>query len=113
MRFAVITDTHFYAEGHGRDEVWWNRTLSSRSLEIGRCLVDTLKALSPDFVIHCGDLIGTDHLRDWEAAMAVMSRLDCPWYGAIGNHETWTPGVRAAFAAQFGLFTGKTASASA
>ena len=35
MRFAIITDTHFFAEGRGRDGVWWNRTLSSRSLEVG------------------------------------------------------------------------------
>ncbi len=32
-----------------------------------------------------------------------MERVGCPWYGAIGNHETWNPGVRAAFAAHFGL----------
>lgn len=103
MRFAVISDTHFYAGGNGRDGAWWNRTLASRSLEIGRCLAETLKPFSPDFVIHCGDLIGTDRLDDWEAGMDIMERLGCTWYGAIGNHETWNPGVRAAFAARFGL----------
>jgi len=97
-RFAVVADTHFYAEGRGCDGVWWNRTLSSRSLEIGRCLVETLTAFAPDFVIHCGDLPGSCDLRDWEAGMAIMDQLGCPSYGAIGNHETWNPGVRAAFA---------------
>ncbi len=103
VRFAVITDTHFYAPGNGRDGAWWNRTLSSRSLDIGRCLVESVRTLSPDFVIHCGDLPGTYDLRDWEAALSVMEGLGCPWYGAIGNHETWNPGIRAAFASRFGL----------
>lgn len=103
MRFAIITDTHFHAEGRGRDGAWWNRTLSSRSLDIGRCLADTLKELAPAFVIHCGDLPGSYDLRDWDAGMTIMDQIGCPWYGAIGNHETWNPGVRAAFAARFGL----------
>ena len=102
-RFVVIADTHFYAGGNERDGGWWNRTLSSRSREVGHCMVETLHAFAPDFVIHCGDLIGQDDLRNWEAALAIMGRLDCPWYGTIGNHETWNPGVRAAFASYFGL----------
>ena len=38
MRFAVVADTHFFADGSGCDGVWWNRTLSSRSLEVGHCM---------------------------------------------------------------------------
>ncbi len=57
-------DTHCYAAGNNRDGVWWNRTLSSRSLEIGGCLVEVLQAVAPDFVIHCGDLPGSAQRRD-------------------------------------------------
>ena len=103
MRFAVISDTHFFAPGRGHDSVWWNRALHTRTGEIGECLVKTIAALTPDFVIHCGDITGRCDMENWHSGMVVMDRLPCPWYGVIGNHDTWYPGVREAFSAHFGL----------
>ena len=54
-RFVILTDTHFAPPGRGVDGQWWNRTLVSRSAEISEALITTVKKLSPDFIIHCGD----------------------------------------------------------
>ena len=32
-----------------------------------------------------------------------MDSLPCPWYAALGNHDTWYPGVRDAFSFRFEL----------
>lgn len=103
MRFAVIADTHFFAKGGRKDEVWWNRTLRSQTARIGSCMVDTIARMEPEFVIHCGDITGYCDLANYHAALEIMDRLPCPWYAVVGNHDTWFPGVRDAFADRNGL----------
>lgn len=107
-RFAVISDTHFYAPGAiSGNATCWNQVLRPRSMEIGACLVDTINELGAEFVIHCGDLTGFCDLENWEAGCQVLDQLDCPWYAVLGNHDTWFPGVRDAFSARFGLPPGQ------
>jgi 3',5'-cyclic AMP phosphodiesterase CpdA len=102
-RFVVISDTHFYAPRTiAEDDVYWNGVLQTRSPEIGACLVETIDELNPDFVIHCGDITGLCELENWAFACRLLDGLRCPWYAALGNHDTWYPGVREAFAERFG-----------
>lgn len=103
MRFAVISDTHYYASNRTPDKAWWNRTLRSRTLEIGPCMVDTIARLNVDFVIHCGDISGYCDLENFETARKTLDRLNCPWYGVLGNHDSWFAGVRDAFSDHFDL----------
>jgi len=107
MRFAVIADTHFFAPGRGKDGIWWNRTLQSKTHEIGRVMVDAIAQMQPDFVIHCGEISGCCELTSFNVGLQIMDRLPCPWYAAIGNHETWFPGVRNAFSDRYGLPRGQ------
>jgi len=107
MRFSVIADTHFWAHGRGKDGLWWNRTLESRTLEIGEALVAAISEFEPDFVVHCGDLSGHCDMENFEAGSKIMGRLPCPWYAVIGNHDTWFPGVRDAFSDLYGLPRGQ------
>ncbi len=103
-RFVVVTDTHFLAPGHREEgKTWWNRVLESRCSEISEALVKTVRGLSPDFVIHCGDFTGHCDLANYEFGVEVMDRMGCPWYAVPGNHDTWWPGVRAALAARYDL----------
>ena len=88
MRFVIITDTRFYAPGRVKDGVWWNRTLQSSTDEIGRCLVETISPLRPDFVIHCSDISGHCDLANFHAGLGILDRLPCPWYAVLGNHDT-------------------------
>lgn len=107
-RFVVISDTHFRVPGSvNEDKTFWNRVLRTRIGEVGECLVDTINQLAPDFVVHCGDVTGLCEMRNWDFACSLLDRLDCPWFAVLGNHDTWFPGVRDAFAARFGRARGR------
>lgn len=104
IRFAILSDTHFFAPGAvAQDGLWWNRVLQTRAAEVGASLVQALRALAPDFIIHCGDLTGHCDPANFELACQIMDQAGCPWYAVPGNHDTWFPGVRAALAARAGL----------
>jgi hypothetical protein len=107
-RFAVISDTHFYAPGVVKqDKTFWNKVLQSRSVEIAECLAETVRGLAPDFVIHCGDFTGHCDLPNFEFGRSIMDGMNCPWYAVPGNHDTWFPGVRDAFSAVADLPAGR------
>ena len=103
MRFAIISDTHYCAPGQGEDKVWWNRTLGSRTREAGASMVEAISRMQVDFVIHCGDISGYCDLANSGAALEILDGLGCPWYGVLGNHDTWFPGMRDAFSDYNGL----------
>lgn len=108
ITFAVISDTHFYAPGaRTADKYYWNRVLEPESGAIGQALVETIKKHRPDFVIHCGDITGHCDLENWETACQTMDQFGCPWYGVLGNHDTWFPGVRDAFRERYSLPAGQ------
>jgi 3',5'-cyclic AMP phosphodiesterase CpdA len=77
--------------------------LETRCGEISSALVDAVRRLEPDFVIHCGDFTGHSDPANYEFGVQVMNQLGCPWYVVLGNHDSWAPGVRAAVAARYGL----------
>ena len=103
MRFVVLTDTHFFAPELGKDGTYWNRTLHSRSQEIGEALIESVSAFNPAFVIHCGDFTGRCDTVNFEMGRRIMNQIGCPWFLVIGNHDTWYPGVREAISNLYGL----------
>lgn len=104
QRFAIVSDTHFFAPGAAtKDATWWNRVPQARSAEIGLSLVEALRAVEPDFLIHCGDLTGHGEMANFDLACQLLDQVGCPWYAVPGNHDTWFPGVRSALAARAGL----------
>jgi 3',5'-cyclic AMP phosphodiesterase CpdA len=106
--FAVISDTHFFAPDRApADKLYWNRVLQSRSADIAESLIDTIADMAPDFVVHCGDFTGMCDMENYDFGCQVMDTLSCPWYVAIGNHDTWYPGVRSAFSARYDLPEGQ------
>ncbi len=101
--FVVMTDTHFAAPGTGKDGCWWNKEITSQSAKIAESLVSTVKSLSPDFIIHCGDLTDASDLESFQFGKQVMDRMSCPYYFVLGNHDTWNEGVRRDIAPLFDL----------
>jgi predicted phosphodiesterase len=86
-RFIVMSDTHFYVSDKVKHSIFWNRSLEGKGVEIARCIVDTIKIISPDFVIHCGDFIDRGHKECFEFAKQTMDNLSVPWYLVPGNHD--------------------------
>jgi predicted phosphohydrolase len=103
MRFAIISDTHFYAPGRGKNGIWWNHTLQTETDEIGRRMVEAVSETNPDFVVHCGDISGTCDMENYNLGAEILDQLPCPWYAVVGNHDTWYPGVRDAFSDRFNV----------
>ncbi len=93
-RFVIMTDTHFSPPGKGQDSRWWNRTLGSRSAEIGEALISTVKNLSPDYIIHCGDFTHPGDVESFQFGVDIMDRMACPYYIILGNHDAQTEGIR-------------------
>ena len=87
--FVVMADTHFAAPGTGEDGKWWNKTLKSWSPEIADAIVNKIREVSPDFVIHCGDFTDAGDIESFKFGKSVMDRLPCPYYITLGNHDTY------------------------
>ena len=88
-RFVVLSDTHILHPTEPGDGVWWNRHLRSRtSGDLAQAWATAVRGLSPDFVLHCGDLT---QRGDEESALFAKNLLDglgCPVFTALGNHDT-------------------------
>lgn len=100
-RFIVMSDTHFEApeaqeSPEARDWSWWNRMLFSKKDAIADTLIATVKRLAPDFVVHCGDFTTGGDLESFRLGRQVMDSLGCPYYVALGNHDTHKKGTRQA-----------------
>jgi 3',5'-cyclic AMP phosphodiesterase CpdA len=99
--FVVMSDTHFAAPGTGKDGQWWNKMLKTQSPEIADALIRTVRHLSPDFIVHCGDFVDTSDIESFHFGKRIMDQLACPYYITLGNHDTWTAGNRAAIQSLF------------
>ena len=105
--FLVMTDTHFLPPGTGEDMTWWNRMLKARGAEIADCLRDTVKELTPDFIVHCGDFTDDGELKSFRFGKSILDACGCPYYITLGNHDTWLPGTRGNISRLFGNRDGK------
>ena len=103
--FLLVTDTHVDVRPDVQNETWWNTILSSWSTEILSTFVKDANAISPDFVVHCGDLTNASDEKSFRTAVELLSELKCPWYLVPGNHDTWEPNTRRLAAKLLGLNT--------
>jgi len=101
LRFAIISDTHFVKPPTEIGGSWWNRTTEKYSTEMGDALVETMRELSPDFVIHCGDFTGEKSSDSVEFGLSIMDKIGCPWYGTPGNHDSRSIASRTMFKDRF------------
>jgi len=62
-----------------------------------------LKEMSPDIVLHVGDIVESregirnfdDYKKNYETAMSIMGLFDCPWLLAVGDHDVSPEGFQA------------------
>jgi len=89
MKFAFITDIHI---GNYRPERGIYRKVTPLAPKLLEQFVQTMnEEFHPDFVVQGGDLI-EDTNRDADRSnmhmgLAILSRLHCPVYHLVGNHE--------------------------
>lgn len=88
-RFVYLVDTHWTREpGVPPHAGLWQKELFDTHCErLEEAAVDLVKRLSPDFVIHGGDLCREAKESDWRNARRVMDRFGCPYYFVPGNHD--------------------------
>jgi calcineurin-like phosphoesterase family protein len=84
--FAVINDTHYLTPECG---VWLEG------------VVRRIKAESPDFCLHLGDLVDTGRREHLAAVRDIFAGLGKPVYVQIGNHDHLTQTDRSAYEALF------------
>ena len=68
--------------------------LISKNQEIVDATVEAVSELQPDFVVHCGDFTSDSSPESFEFGRKNLDRLPCPYYVALGNHDTFKPGSR-------------------
>ena len=102
-KFAVITDTHYNIPGSTPDSLWWNKFLLSRIEEISDALVSTIRRLSPDFLVHCGDFTNDSKIEHFRYGLDVMDACRCPYFIVFGNHDGYLPNTRGTVARMLGL----------
>ena len=91
FRFAVIADTHITEKDAPAIDGYDQETVQL-SVKRSAHIVRKLKGLSPDFVIHLGDITHPrpDHPAYNESAKAfydVFNNVGCPIYLVAGNHD--------------------------
>lgn len=91
FRFAVIADTHITEKDAPAIDGYDQETVQLSVKRLAH-IVRKLKRLSPDFVIHLGDITHPrpDHPAYTESAKAfyeVFRDVGCPFYLVAGNHD--------------------------
>ena len=74
LAFAVVGDSQ------GRSYVWQN-------------VVDAINTASPEFVLHCGDMVASGTREQYEDFVSQTSKLKMPWYPVLGNHDIRGEGI--------------------
>ncbi len=84
--FVQLTDTHIMK---GQYPVWMNRKIDGDMpealVEVGR----KVREMSPDFVLHTGDIVDGDTPESIAFAREVMAPVPRPLYPVLGNHDTY------------------------
>ena len=89
MKFGIISDIHVGTENEHKGVV---RKLSRHSLDLLEIVIETMNSeVQPSFVVNLGDAIN-DRSHDidvsnYKDVLRRLSRLSCPVYHVIGNHE--------------------------
>jgi len=86
--FVILTDTHITYESGISVDLQTTRTVSAKF----DALLDKIEELSPEFVIHLGDISHPSPMEEdyGDAAKAFFeqaSRIGRPWHLAPGNHD--------------------------
>lgn len=66
--FAVVGDSQ------GRSFVWEK-------------VIDAINVASPEFVLHCGDVVASGTKAQYEDFVSQTNKLKMPWYPVLGNHD--------------------------
>lgn len=89
MKFAIISDIHI---GDYRNYNGIYRKVTLRAEKLIKSFVQKMnKTFRPDFVVQGGDMIEDTSLkideRNYKKGLALLSKLKCPVYHLVGNHE--------------------------
>lgn len=87
--FAVITDTHLKLSEGAEKMLWSTHHLANLR---SRFVLQELKRVRPDFVVHLGDIIHPvpglpEYASTAELFHQIFGELDCPIYTTPGNHD--------------------------
>jgi len=107
LRFVILSDTHYYTNGHGKCGIFWNRPLIDEMSLIASDMVFCINRIHPDFVIHCGDFIDRCHPDNYDYAWDILGRIHCPVYLVPGNHDTLDDYGRREISRHYGLPEGR------
>lgn len=92
MKFAVVTDVHI---GPYRLDYGIHRKGTIYAENLLKEFVHTMNtSFHPDFVVQGGDLIEDENravdIQNYKKGLAILSKLTCPVYHLVGNHEMRT-----------------------
>ena len=76
---------------------------TEKAFEIMEKGVKQLNEMSPDIVLHVGDMLESkrgiknfnDYKNNYDTAMSIMSSFECPWLLAVGDHDVVPEGFKA------------------
>ncbi|MFA4827553.1 MAG: metallophosphoesterase [Candidatus Shapirobacteria bacterium] len=89
MKFAIISDIHI---GDYRQHKGIYRKATPHAEKLLKDFVQKMnKSFKPDFVVQGGDMIEDTNLvgdkKNYKKGLAMLSKLKCPVYHLVGNHE--------------------------
>ncbi|MBU4000122.1 metallophosphoesterase [Patescibacteria group bacterium] len=89
MKFAIINDIHI---GDYRPHKGIYRKATPHAEKLLRNFVQKMNnSFMPDFVVQGGDMVEEINLsvdkKNYKKGLAILSKLNCPVYHLVGNHE--------------------------
>lgn len=89
MKFALVTDVHL---GPYRLDYGIHRKATIYAEKLLKDFVQKMNSsFHPDFVVQGGDLIEDENkntdIKNYKTGLAILSKLHCPVYHLVGNHE--------------------------
>ncbi|MFA6529208.1 MAG: metallophosphoesterase [Candidatus Gracilibacteria bacterium] len=89
MKFAIVNDIHI-GDYRQYDGIYRKATPHAEKL-LKNFVHKMNKTFKPDFVVQGGDMIEDANLiidkRNYKKGIAILSKLRCPVYHLVGNHE--------------------------
>ena len=50
-------------------------------------MIDAINTASPEFLLHCGDMVASGTRVQYEDFASQTNKLKMPWYPVLGNHD--------------------------